>query len=217
MKIALAGGGDAGDSLGIDRKFSEWVGPTGKLLYLPVALRGMRPFEECLEWITTTLTPFGISAITMWTDLSAHAAGELDQFAGIYIGGGNTFSLLAQIQESGFKNSLKEYALKGKPVYGGSAGAIVLGHDIHNARHFDLNEDGFKDMEGLDLAEGYTIWPHYNPQDDEKITAFVRLNRQPVLGIPERSGIVFENGGFRAVGFEAVYVFDEEGEKRQLA
>jgi dipeptidase E len=215
-KIILAGGGEASDSLLIDQIFSGWLGSTGKLLYLPIALRGMRPFPECLEWITTTLSPLGVSSITMWTDLSEHEAGELDQYEGIYIGGGNTFSLLAQLQESGFKNSLKEYALKGKPVYGGSAGAIVLGHDIHNARHFDINEAGFKELEGLNLAEGFTIWPHYNIRDDEKIVAFVQMNHQPVLAIPERSGIVFENGGFRAVGFEPVYIFDEAGKKRQM-
>ena len=91
MKIALAGGGDASDSLLIDQIFSGWVGPAGKLLYLPIALRGMRPYNECLEWTTATFSPLGVSAMSMWTDLRDHHADELDPFDGIYIGGGNTF------------------------------------------------------------------------------------------------------------------------------
>ena len=68
-------------------------------------------------------------------------------------------------------------------------------------------------MEGLNLAKGYTIWPHYNAQEDEKIAGFVRLEHQSILAIPERSGTVFENGGFRAVDLNSVYSFDHEGKR----
>jgi len=48
----------------------------------------------------------------------------------IYIGGGNTFKLLKELKESGFDKELLKFIKEGKPVYGGSAGALILGKNI---------------------------------------------------------------------------------------
>ena len=101
MKVALAGGGGTQDSRLLDEVFASWIGPQGTLLYLPVALRGIRSFQSCLEWITATFTPLNVNRITMWTDLSEHRAADLEEFDGVYIGGGNTYSLLAELLDSG--------------------------------------------------------------------------------------------------------------------
>jgi dipeptidase E len=211
MKVALAGGGAAEDSRLLDEVLAAWLGPQGRLLYWPIALRGMRPFESCLEWITETLAPVHISDISMWTDLAGHRATELEAYDAVYLGGGNTFNLLAELQESGFDRHLKTYVQRGKPVYGGSAGAIVLGRDIRTARNFDRNTPGLQETHGLDLAEGHAIWPHYRSAHDDLIAACVQQYRQPVLAIPERSGIVVGQAGLRTVGFEPAYRFDRHG------
>ena len=208
MKIALAGGGDASDSRLLDGVFAGWLGSGGRMLYWPIALRGIRPYSSCLEWIKATFSPLGITRITMWTDLSEHRAGELDRFDGIYIGGGNTYALLAQIQESGFWSVLGDYAKSGKPIYGGSAGAILLGRDIRSANHFDRKIADLKDTRGLDLAGGHTIWPHYQPHDDDLINAYIRECQQTVLAIPERSGIAIDEAGMQKAGFEPAYLFE---------
>lgn len=214
VKIALAGGGGAEDSRLLDEEFATWIGPQGKLLYWPLALRGIRPFQSCLEWITATFAPLNITRITMWTALSEHQASELEEFDAVYIGGGNTFSLLAQLQESGFERYLKAYVQRGKPVYGGSAGAVVLGRDIRTVNHIDHNDIGLTETKGLNLAEGHAIWVHYRPQDDDQIGAYVRQYQQPVLAISERAGIVIEKEGMRTVGFEPVYRFDKQGKSK---
>jgi dipeptidase E len=211
MKVALAGGGDAEASRLLDEVLSAWLGPQGRLLYWPIALRGMRPFPSCLEWVTEALAPVHISDISMWTGLSGHQAAELDAYDAVYIGGGNTFSLLAELQESGFDRHLKSYVERGKPVYGGSAGAIVLGRDIRTAQNFDQNSVGLLETKGLDLAGGHAIWPHYRRAHDDLIAACVQQYRQPVLAIPERSGIVVGQTGLRTVGFEPCYRFDRHG------
>jgi hypothetical protein len=76
MKVALAGGGGAADSRLLDEVFATWLGPQGKLLYLPCALRGIRPFQSCLEWIAVTFASLNVTNITMWTDMSEHQASE---------------------------------------------------------------------------------------------------------------------------------------------
>jgi dipeptidase E len=212
MKIALGGGGGATDSRLLDEVFAAWIGAQGRLLYWPVALRGIRSFPSCLNWITATFAPLQVDQITMWTELSEHQAGELDEFDGVYIGGGNTFALLAELRKSGFESYLRECACRGKAVYGGSAGAAVLGRDIRTVNYLDRNEVGLVETKGLDLAEGHAIWVHYQPQDDSLIETYVHQYQQPVIALSERSGIVIEQDSLRAVGFEPAYRFD--GQKK---
>ena len=211
MKVALGGGGGASDSRLLDEVFAAWMGSQGRLLYLPCALRGIRPFQSCLEWITATFAPLNITQITMWTDLSEHRASELDQFDAVYIGGGNTFALLAELRKSGFEHHLKEYVRRGRAVCGGSAGAAVLGRDIRTVNYLDCNEVGLVETTGLDLALGHAIWVHYQPQDDKLISAYVRQYNQSVIALSERSGIVIEQEVLRAVGFEPAFRFDGQG------
>jgi dipeptidase E len=211
MKVALGGGGGASDSHLLDEVFAAWIGPQGKLLYLPCALRGIRPFPSCLEWITATFAAFHVTDITMWTDLSVHRGSELDEFDAVYIGGGNTFALLAELRKSGFEHALTEYVRRGKTIYGGSAGAAVLGRDIRTVTYLDRNDVGLVQTKGLDLAQGYAIWVHYQPQDDPLIGAYVHQYQQPVIALSERSGIVIEQASMRTVGFEPAYRFSEQG------
>ena len=208
VKVALGGGGGVSDSRLLDEVFAAWIGSQGRLLYLPCALRGIRSFESCLEWITATFAPLKITEITMWTDLSEHQVSELDQFDAVYIGGGNTFALMAELRKSGFEHHLREYVRRNKAVYGGSAGAAVLGRDIRTVSYLDCNEVGLLETTGLDLAMGHAIWVHYQPQDDSLIDAFVRQYQQPVIALSERSGLVIEQDVMRSVGFEPAFQFD---------
>jgi dipeptidase E len=211
MKVALGGGGGAADSRLLDEVFAAWIGSQGKLLYLPCALRGIRPFQTCWEWITATFTSLNVTNITMWTDLSEHQGSELDEFDAVYIGGGNTFALLAELRKSGFDHHLREFVCGGKAVYGGSAGAAVLGRDIRTVNYLDCNEVGLVEMKGLDLAQGHAVWVHYQPQDDNLIDAYVFQYQQPVLALSERSGMIIEQDSMRAMGFEPAYRFDGQG------
>lgn len=210
-KIVLAGGGGAEDSRLLDELFASWIGPQGRILYLPIALRGSRPFESCLEWIKATFAPFAVHQIAMWTDMARHHASELEEFVAVYIGGGNTYSLLAELIHSGFDRHLQAYAHRGGIIYGGSAGAVVLGKDIRTISRVDRNETGLTEVDCLNMAENHAVYPHYGPRDDQFIEEFVEEYQQPVLAIPERSGVVIESGMMRSVGFERSYRFDHQG------
>ena len=124
--LILAGGGDAQDSRPLDGLFATWIGSRGKMLYLPVAMKGSQhPWESCLAWIRSVFTPLGVLDIEMWTDLRQHDTDELAPFDSVYVGGGNTFSLLAQLHESGFDAGLVQFVHQGGAIYGGSAGAVL--------------------------------------------------------------------------------------------
>lgn len=213
-KIVLAGGGNEKDSLLIDKVFASWFAPNQKILYLPLALRGIRPYDECLKWIKTTFSPLNITNIEMWTDLSDHQSQELFEFAAVYIGGGNTYSLLGQLLASGFHRHLIEYVSHGGIIYGGSAGAAVLGKDIRTVTHLDHNKIGLMETKGLNLAENHAVWVHYQPQDDELIDEFQDKYKHSVLAISERAGIVLDNSEINSVGFDSAYRFDRRGKHR---
>ena len=120
-------GGNAEDSRLLDAQFVMTLHPAKPVVYVPNATRS-RPYQSCLAWFRSVMAVHGVVAIEMWDDLKPrHAASDI---AGVYIGGGDTAKLLLEIRESGFDMYLHEVVSNGIPIYGGSAGAIILGKDI---------------------------------------------------------------------------------------
>ncbi len=214
MRIMLAGGGDAADSHPLDEQFANWLPAGGRLLYWPIALRGLeRPWSACYAWIREVFQPFGLDKIEMWTDLTAHDPHELLRFDAVYMGGGNTFLLRHELQRTGFDHALQGFAGAGGLLYGGSAGAIVLGSDIMTCVHMDENVVGLTDTYGLNLVLGHAVWCHYEPAEDEMIRAYVQRTGWPVLALSERAGMARVNGRLRPAGYDPVYRFDLLGKK----
>ena len=207
MRVAFGGGGDADDERSVLDVFGSWVGD-GRLLYVPIAADP--PFEPYLEWARTALAPSGISTITMATS-AEQTIRELSRSDGVFISGGNTYALLHALRASGAERMLRRAAGNGCPVYGGSAGAILLGRDIDTARHNDRNVVGLADPAGLDLALGYSIWCHYVPSDDARIRDFVTTTRHEAVAISERGGLSRIGSTIRVIGPEPARLFDPRG------
>ena len=207
-RIMAAGGGGLQDGCPLLEQFAAWTGATGRVLFLPIAQAGTgRPFAECLAWGRATLEPFGIRDITMWTDLSAEDHSGLAEFDAVFIGGGNTFSLLDQVRRSGFDTALVRFLSGGGAVYGGSAGAILLGRDILTCAHLDENHMGLDDTRGLGVLGGYCAWCHYRPEDDGRIAEYIARHGWPVLALSERAGVSAEGSILSARGYDPTYVF----------
>jgi dipeptidase E len=213
-KIFLAGGGSAFDSLQMDQVFASCLNLGQKILYLPIALRGIRPFDQCLSWITSAFQPLGITEIEMWTDLAEHTPDELKRYQAVYIGGGNTYSLLDQINRFGFRQPLIDYVNTGGIIYGGSAGAAILGKDIRTVTHIDHNEGGLSDFGGLDLADGNSIWVHYRAEDDPLIAAYQAETGQSILAISERAGVLVNSSGLQSIGYDPAWHLDAQGKHK---
>lgn len=137
------------------------------------------------------------------------------QYSGVYIGGGNTFKLLKIFKETRFDVSLKKFLENGGTVYGGSAGAIILGKDIMTCAHLDENQVGLKDFSGLNLINEYSIWCHYESGNDELIDKYIGSRQIPVIAIPEKSGILLNGESIEVIGQEPCYQF-EKGSKKML-
>ena len=215
-RIILAGGGGAADSRPLDELLVSLLEPHGKILYWPMAMRGNLPLEMCLEWFEDTfavIDPGLIERIEMWEDLTTHRPEELDAFGAVYIGGGNTYALLSELRANGFDRALASFVRRGGHLYGGSAGAAVLGADIQTVSHMDTNTIGLINTRGLNLIEGHAVWVHYVPPEDEDIAAYVQRLEQPVLAIGERAGVVWDGARLRGIGFDPVYEFTLNGKR----
>jgi dipeptidase E len=185
-RILLGGGGSAENERPILERFAAWVS-AGRVLYLPIAAE--QPGSAHLAWVTSVLTPLGVLQIDMWTTLAGHQPAELGAYAGIFIGGGNTYWLLHQLRAGGFDNAIRQYALGGGALYGGSAGAIVLGANISTCAHIDHNDVRITDMHGLNLLDGHAVWCHYRAADYPLCQAFIMRTRIATFFLAETSGL----------------------------
>ena len=204
MKLFLGGVGGGKDSIELDKKFVASLDLSKPLLYIPIATNTAKyPYSGCVAWLSGVLEPLGVTDIVMWVeeDLKIKTKEDFAQFSGIYIGGGNTYKLLKGLKEFGTFDILSLLAKEGMPVYGGSAGAIILAKTIIPAGFLDENEVGISDFSALDLIDGHDIWCHYTGTEDDSIRSYMnQFGLQKVVAIPENAGLVVSENGIEKVG-----------------
>ena len=113
--------------------------------------------------------------IEMWSSLENRTFAEMAAFDSIYIGGGNTFTLLDILHNTNFIKILRQFIDTGRVVYGGSAGAIIFGKDIRTAglgKDADKNTTDLQTFDGLDLVEGFSIQCHYEKNQEKELHQF---------------------------------------------
>jgi len=209
-KIFLSGGGTRRESFLLDKEFAKLL--KRRLLYIPIARKSSHQYKECLKWIKGVFRQFNFNKIEMWIDLKNKTIADLKEFDGVYLGGGNTFKLLNEIKKTKFDNLLLNFYKSGGHIYGGSAGAIILGKDIRTAKQ-DKNEVKLKDFRGLNLINGYSIWCHYTPKDDFYIKKIIKKWNIKIIALPEGGGIIVENKKFTPCGFEKCFIFEKNMKK----
>ena len=137
----------------------------------------------------------------------------LAEYACIYIGGGNTYKLLAEIKASGAFDKIKDYlANHDGIVYGGSAGAIIFGYDLDSCNTDDENDVGLADHTGFNLINGYSLLCHYTSRDKERTELskryLIELSKEkPIYAIPEEDTIFVNDGNIEFIGTKPYYEF----------
>jgi dipeptidase E len=213
MNLILSGGGDAPDSKPLDNLLISQIPAGKKLLYIPIAWKSAN-FDECRKWFKSTFANLGFNNFEMTTDLSHISYSDLDEYGGIYLGGGNTYSLLHDLRSTGFEKTLRQFIESGQPVYGGSAGAIIFGKSIDTAafgEDADENAVGLSNTNGFNLVQGHAIQCHYKNDQDYEINNFVAKQNIPVIALSERSGLHVTGDGIIVTGFEPAYLFSKNG------
>jgi len=217
LNLYLSGGGNSEDSRLLDKKFIDSL-PNKKFVYIPIALKGDKkhPYNKCLEWINNTFSRLTNEKfeISLLTDLSGIDIDDLKTFDGIYIGGGNTWSLMQEIKNSGFYETLIRYIKSGGQVYGGSAGAIIFGKRIDT--HDDENEIEFKDISGFNLLHGYSVACHFKDVQSNRFKMWAINNNLPIICLPEETGLIIKNSTALCTGTKLCVIYYASGTKRNI-
>lgn len=151
-------------------------------------------YEECYEWFTKTYSEYGIYKIEMWTDLQGKKL--TNEYAGVFIGGGNTYKLLKTLKDTQFDKECIKFLNDGGVIYGGSAGAIIFGKTIGSTKHADKNIVNLKDSKGLNVLNNKDVWCHYKEIDDEFIDSY----DNELYILYEESGIIIDGKDIKELG-----------------
>jgi dipeptidase E len=204
MKVILSGGGSGQKTEELDKLFASLVDKSKPLLYIPIAIDKFKhPYPSCLAFLKSTFDNFGISKYVMVTekDLKSLSKKKVDEFGGIYIGGGNTAYLLKSLKDSSAWNFLKEAIEENIPVYGGSAGAIILAKTILPSMPSDGNFVGLEDLTGMNLLDNLDLWCHFKEENKEKILEFANKNNlKDLLLLTESTGIYLDESKIKIIG-----------------
>jgi dipeptidase E len=141
----------------------------------------------------------------------------LDTLAGVdalFMGGGNTYALLARLLASGLLDAIRGRVAAGMPYAGASAGSNVAGPNILTTN--DWNVVALARFDALGLVP-FNINPHYRETDpamapfsetrDDRIREYHAVNANPVIGLEEGSWLIVEDGATRVEGDARVKLF----------
>jgi len=209
--IFLSGGGGQEDTVELDEKFFSILPKKATILYIPIALnRNAAGFKACYKWFSDCIFMHAKNKnIKAKMILQNDKVPELSKFNAVYIGGGNTFKLLTYIIQNELDKKLTNYVKKGGVLYGGSAGAIILGKDINTVK--EENEDNSKYSQGLNLLKGLSFICHYQPKLDKKIEASVSELKTPIVALSENAGIAIHPNSTEIIN--SVYIFNKKKNK----
>jgi len=212
--IILSGGGDLETSFQIDEKYFGLLENNSKILYIPIALRrNSIGYEACYDWFSTLISIHSKEKDIDFTMLLENDdIPNFNNFDSIYIGGGNTYKLLDYIYRKNLDKKLVEYTKNGGIIYGGSAGAIILGYDIRTVE--EENDKNYIFFKGLNLLGGKSVICHYTNSLDERIFTIAEKINSEIIALPEGSGIILNLDGEIVDIIGNVFIFDKNNKKK---
>jgi len=213
----LSGGGNEKQSFPLDKFFFDTLPKNGRFLYIPIALRGHKLYSTAHLWMKNITELHERTDVQFETvdDPSKYNLEVIKEFDGIYIGGGNTWSLIQEIRESGFADVLIQYIEAGGQVYGGSAGAIIMGKRIDT--HDDENKIGLQDVSGFNLLNNFSVACHFKDEQNDRFKAWVSDHNLPIVCLPEETGLVIESGVALCVGTKPCVIYFSNGTKKEVS
>jgi len=213
MRAFLNGGGAGKKTVLVNQRFYELLDISKPLLYVPLAMEKEK-YPSCFEWITGEFGAFDMPPIEMVTSGEELCSKKLHEYCAIFVGGGNTYKLLCDLKVSGSFDKIKSFIENDGIIFGGSAGAIILGEDIESCKYADKNEVGLTDTEGFNVLKGVSILCHYTNEDEEK----TRLHRdyllqlslkRTVVALPEEDTIFVNGDRAVIIGSRPYYIFKD--------
>ncbi|MDJ0975270.1 MAG: dipeptidase PepE [Planctomycetota bacterium] len=193
--------------------FDAFLGDIDRFLFVPHALAAHDRYVAGLEerGFTAGRTLVGLHR-------EADPVAAVEAAPAIFVGGGNSFRLLATIQAMGLIEPIRRRVAAGMPYIGISAGSNLACPTIMTTNDMPITApDG---LDALDLVP-FQINPHYfagrtwirqadeqflpygGETRDDRIREFHEMNTRPVLGVWEGGWVRVEGGSTHLEGSPA--------------
>ncbi len=213
MKVFLCGGGSGEQTTRALMRLNEVIRHDRPCLYIPLAMEEDR-YDSCYQWITGELRSVDIPGIEMVRSAEELARKHLEDYAFLFIGGGNTFRLLAEIKRVNMFEPIREYLRKDGVAFGGSAGAIIFGEDLESCALDDANDVGLRDTRGFDVLNGVSLLCHFTnriPEHDRRSEEYLlRIsNHRKIYALPEEDTLFWNEGQLEEIVGRPYFFFDK--------
>jgi dipeptidase E len=109
----------------------------------------------------------------------------------VYVTGGNTFTGLKLIKDSGFDKEIIKYIEKGSIYIGRSAGAHIATNSIKHVLEFDSNDVGITDYDGLGLVDCILVC-HYNDERKECYNRLIHENKYNIYSLTNQEILIYD-------------------------
>ena len=181
-----------------------------KVQFVPYALHDLDAYAAKAR---TAFEKVGLEVSSLHESGDPKSAAE--EADGFFVGGGNTFRLLKNLQEQGLLEIIRRrVAEEGIPYAGASAGSNIACPTISTTNDMPIVQPA--SFDALELVS-FQINPHYIDPDPlsrhmgetrpQRITEYHEENHRPVLGMFEGSWIVVDDTRITLHGLAGARVF----------
>ncbi|MBR4507378.1 MAG: Type 1 glutamine amidotransferase-like domain-containing protein [Alphaproteobacteria bacterium] len=215
MKLILCGGGWAEKTVIPNKLFETLIDTSKPILYIPLARNaGEDNYDSCKTWLEGEFQNIRHGEIVMLRSVSEIADKNVNDFTGVFIGGGNTYKLLKELKEGPAFDWLQEYIQTNGVIYGCSAGSIIFGHDIDACLYMDENNVALTDVKGFNSIFGFSFTAHYTNKNEEKTKKatdyLIEYSKKTlVLALPEEDSLYINGDLVKVIGSRPYYVFNK--------
>jgi cyanophycinase len=203
--LALVGGAEWTPGCSFDAGLLVASGGTD-VVVLPTAAAYQNPERvvlEAAEWFAPIGAKVeGLMVLDRASADDAAMAGVVRGARFVYLAGGSPLHLKAVLKKSAVFDALREAWADGAVVAGSGAGAMVLTDPMVDPRGGALTL-------GLGLVDQMAVMAEYEDPSDPKHERTVAMAPKglPVVGLPERTALILENGTWRVEGDRAPLVY----------
>lgn len=179
-----------------EREIAEFMRGVSRLLFVPFALHDRSAYANRVR---ARFARVGISVVSLHE--AANPVAAVNEAQAMFVGGGNTFRLLATLQQLELLTTLRARVAAGMRYMGSSAGSNIAAPTIRTTNDMPIVEPA--SFEALGLV-AFQINPHFVDADpdsthmgetrEERIAQFHEENETPVIGLREGAMVQIENG-----------------------
>jgi dipeptidase E len=196
----------------LSAEMRDFFGPVERLLFIPYALADHDGYVR-------VLTEKGIGAGYPLDGIHRHPdpVRAVREAPALFVGGGNTFRLLAELYRHGLLEPIRERVRAGMPYLGISAGSNVACPTIKTTNDmpitqppslaalglvpFQINPHYFTGQTWVKRDDGFH--EHFGETRDDRLREFHEMNDTPVVGLWEQGLLRIEGERVRLLGAPA--------------